>query len=232
MSRSWRPDACLGTALLAMAGVCQAGRPLTTDDAGVLEASSCEWETYAARVRASGDGGTSRATGWQTQVGCGAGHGAQAAVSLAGSTGGGTHVETAGLGGKFELLAGAEGRPALTATVAVNALRIDGSNFELKDHSAALVLSHSIAVGWTAHANLGVTRDRAARQTSSLWNLALERVLNERVDVMAEVHGDDRGSRWLAGGLRWTPVPAVSLSASVGSSRGLRLATAGIKLAF
>jgi hypothetical protein len=218
-------------AMLACAGSAQAGRPLTTDDAGVLEARSCEAETYFAQLRAKGDAGT-RASGWQTQLGCGGGHGVQASLSYARSRDDAQRDETAGLGGKLELLAGEPGRPALAATLGANALRVVGSGFQLKDHTAALVLTHAVAPGWTAHANLGVTRDRVARQTSSLWNLALERTLVDGFDVAGEAYGDDRGGRWLAGGVRWTPLPAFSVNASVGEGRGVRLLSVGAKLAF
>lgn len=218
---------------LAMAGAAHAGRPFTTDDAGVLDARACEWESAATRLRSGGE----RSTGVQTQLGCGVGHGAQASLSYGHAHGGGEHAETAGLGGKFALVGGGDAGTSITATVTVNALRAVGSTFRLKDHAAALVLSHGVAEGWTLHANLGHLRDRSARESSTAWNLALERALGAGLDAGAEVYGDDRAQRWLAAGLRWTPSESVSLNASLGRSlvhgqATTRLASIGAKLSF
>ena len=55
-----------------------AGRPLVTEDAGVLAPRECEWESFAARETAAG---AASANAWTLQVGCGIGWNSQAALA-------------------------------------------------------------------------------------------------------------------------------------------------------
>ncbi len=59
----------LAAATLALlATSAHAGRPLVTEDAGVLGKGECEWESFLASARISG---SPTVNGWDTQVGCG-----------------------------------------------------------------------------------------------------------------------------------------------------------------
>jgi hypothetical protein len=90
------------------------------------------------------------------------------------------------------------------------------------------------------HANLGHSRDHAARTTSTGWGLALEHdeveVAGLGVAPMAELFGDDREAPWWNAGLR---VALVADRAWLGLGYGRQmgsehasLATLGLKLAF
>lgn len=221
------------------AGTARAGRPLVTDDADVLDAHACEWESYAARLR---DGAT--ATAWQTAMTCGL----PAALQLSGTYGrsrsGADHVDTVGLGGKLQLM-GADSeavdgtsdgnRTRIAVSANLNALRVGNAGFELQDQNLNLIASRSLSESWTLHLNLGWDYSRAARRSSTLWATAIEAAIGGNVDIVGEWYGDDRSPPWLGTGLRWSPVPSASFNASYGVRRGgetARLATLGCKFAF
>lgn len=108
-----RPEAAaLLVGLTLAGGAAQAGRPLITEDAGVLGRAECEWEGFLAR---SHDAGL-RSRDWSTQVGCGIGWRSQIALGYGESRVAGLRVRAVGLGGKTGLFTSAD--EATTVTLA------------------------------------------------------------------------------------------------------------------
>ena len=68
------------------------------------------------------------------------------------------------------------------------------------------------------HANLGVLREKAERRTRATWALAGEADLGERVQLVAETFGQNRGRPFYQAGFRYAIVPGrVLLDASYGN---------------
>jgi hypothetical protein len=209
----------------------QAARPLSTDDAGVLAASECEWESFAAHL---GGGPDPAASTEATLLSCGAGAATHLAVGFGRIQSGGHSQDSLSLGAKTRL-------PSIGPTVStalgygINAVRESGGGFVLQTSYAYAATTLELAVGTTGHLNLGWLRDRSARTNSTTWNFAIEQALDDRIALMAELYGDDRTAPWLGGGVRWTPTETFNLNASVGLQMdgGRRtLVSVGGKLAF
>jgi hypothetical protein len=218
--------------LFALALPAQAGRPFTTEDAGVLERGSCEWEGVAARWHVP-DSSTTRAL--STQLGCGVGARTQVALGYASARTDGQSVQSLALGGKTSLSRDAQSPLQLTLAWGGATLKAPGRSHHHDTAYLNLVASHTYANGWTAHANLGALRSRLAEQDSTNWALALEKAVGGGLDLGAELYGDDRSEPWLGLGARWTASDAFSLNASwarQGGREGGRLLSAGFKLAF
>lgn len=209
-----------------------AGRPLATEDADVLEPRVCEWESFGARTRTTG---AASARAWATQVGCGLGAGTQAALAYSRATEDGVTAQGLSLGGKTGLIARKDGAIGLTLAWGMGAVKAPAHSWRLETTYLNLVATRELADGVTGHANLGWTHDRASGQHSTTWNLAAEAALGRGVDVMAELYGDDRSKPWLGAGLRWTLSEAFSLNASAARQNDTprsTLLTLGFKLVF
>lgn len=231
----------LAASALALAlGSAHAGRPLQTDDAGVLDRGACEVEAAAERVRLEGE----RARGTSLALGCGAGSGVQLGLGVSRVSAGGARETGAEFGGKWALWrgSGAEDAPALALGWGVAGARDAAGTWRHVATDLVLLASVPLQSGWTLHANLGHARDETQPgQRSTTWGLALEHAgwaLPGGVGVapMAEVFGDDRERPWWNVGLRLTLLPdrlwadvAVARQQQSGGARAVGL---GLKLAF
>lgn len=234
--RRWHAG-CVALALWAGATfTAQAGRPLTTEDAGVLEAGECELEVYAGHERQRPEG---RARGASVQGSCGVGHGVQAAlaaerVRVRGSEDAGRD-EGGLLSFKARLLGEDDDDPALALVGGLHWGRHDHEAFRRDSLALGLAGTLPLPQGFTAHANLGHYHDHAERQRSTFWALALEKALTDTVDLGAELYGDDRGRPWRGLGLRWAATPSLTVGTSYAVQAGAgraRLVTVGVTLGF
>ncbi len=215
-----------------MPAAVHAGRPLATEDAGVLERGACEWESFAAstRAQASPDAQT-----LSSQVGCGVGASTQLALAAARQANAGARIHVVALAGKSGLIEGTPSTPALTLAWVLAGTRTPSGSLWHEQTALNIVVSQPLAGALTGHANLGWTRTRSARQSAATWNLAAEYALANGVDVMAERYGQQHGAPWFGTGLRlaagaWLVVDA-SYARQSGSAKA-RLATLGAKLVF
>jgi len=220
---------------LTLSTAALAGRPLQTEDAGVLDRGACELEGAQQRLRVLGETGTKNGL----TANCGVGWSSQLGLGLAWARAGGDRSRSGGLGGKTALWAGeGDGAPALTLAWGVGADR-DGGHWRRSDHFATLVASVGAGPG-TVHLNLGHVREREARRTLTTWNLAWEydglAIGGLMLAPMGEVFGDDHGDRWWNLAVRLTVVPdRVFFDLSYGRqirAEKARLVTAGFKLTF
>jgi len=219
-------------ALLSSLGA-QAGRPLQTEDAGVLAATECEIEAVAERQRTDG----LRAQGSSLVFNCGLGARSQVGIGFARGREEGGLTRQVQLGGKTSLWQGAgDDAAALTIAWAVSADRGDGRWRHAGD-DLALVATLPAGPG-AVHLNLAHARDVPARLRRTRWAVAYEHVGAELGGVlvapMVEWFGNDRHRAWWNLALRATLVPErLFVDASYGrQGGGARLVTVGAKVTF
>lgn len=228
------PFVIASLATLAAGLPAHAGRPLQTEDAGVLERGRCEIEGVAQRLDAAG----ARSTGRSLGLGCGVGWPGQLGLAVERASSGGEHETAMALAGKAALLQPAGGSPALTLAWSTTAGRV-GSRWRHTDTSVRLVASVGVP-GGQVHLNAGTSFERAPRRRVADWGLAYEHdgfaAAGLHWAPMAEVFGDDREGAWLNAALRVTLLPErLFADLSVGrqpSRDNAHLVTAGFKLAF
>lgn len=233
----WAPLAA--AVLVTLAVPAEAGRPLQTDDAGVLGPGECELELVAARAREP----ELRARETAVQAGCHAGALGQLALGLSRS-----RAESAGetarasgfeLNGKLPLGAARDDAASWALGWSLLWAREPGERRRHAASGVTLVTSVPAGADWTVHANLGHERDEIGRQRSTVWGFALEHAglgPGAVLAPMAELFGDDRAAPWWNLGLRLALQPDklyvdVSWGRQITGGRP-QLVTLGAKLVF
>ncbi|HET9821670.1 MAG TPA: hypothetical protein VFQ16_07575 [Burkholderiaceae bacterium] len=227
---------CAALLLALLPPAALAGRPLQTEDAGVLDRGACEVEGFHAHASAGGASALENSL----QLGCGIGLDSQVALAASTARAGGDRERGLALGGKTGLWkAAGDDAPALTLAWGLAWARADGAPRRHAATELRLVYSAPAFAGTVWHANLGHARDEIARQRSTTWALALEHEgfdLGVNLAPMAEIVGDDRQAPLWNLGLRATLQPErVFVDASYGrqiASGRPRLWTLGFKIAF
>jgi hypothetical protein len=220
-------------ATLGLASAAWAGRPLATEDAGVLNRGDCEIESYAGRARGA-DMPTLNAR-W-AQVGCGTGFNTELAIGAGREKSEGERSPTAALTGKTFIRELTDEQAGFTFSYAFSGARQSAGSFghEATELRGVITVPRG---DWLFHGNLGWERSHETRTTSSIFGLAVERTgALGPVDLMAEVFGDDRDAPWVQAGARWAVIPKrLFLDGSWGmqtDSKRSRQITVGLKLAF
>ena len=223
----------LATLALALSSLCvHAGRPLATEDAGVLEPGGCEWESFTARNH---ERNSASLRTLSTQVGCGVGASSQLALAIARQWGGSSHSNALTLGGKTGLIERKDDGAGVTLAWSLAAGKQTGTALRHEHTALNLVVSKELTKELTGHANLGAAHSKSAAQSAVTWNLAGEYALGNGLDVMAEFYGEQHNKPWLGTGLRWAVTEKFNLDASYARQSGAaqaRLFTLGAKLAF
>jgi len=207
----------------------QAGRPLQSEDAPVIDEHACEVEGAYTDWRTGGDDTP------QTYLQLACGVSAQTELGLQV-----LKPREIGIAGKTRLLAAPwrDGEAALSLAWGLAHRHVDVG---WRRSSVVLNLAATLPVSrdWLMHLMLGHQRDEMHRQRSTNWAVAAEHngLGDEgRWQPMAEVFGDDHGRPWLNGALRVALVPErVFVDASLGRRLGggrAHLMTAGFKVAF
>ena len=210
-----------------------AGRPLATEDAGVLERGECELESYAGRVKA--DTPPTVRTGW-AQIGCGIGFSTQIALGGGVERSDGDRSAKAALVGKTAIRELTDEQAGFGIAYAVFGARDPSDRMRHEASELKAVVTAPLG-GWLVHANVGANYSRADRNYAALWGVALERPSAVGpIDLMAEVFGDHKTGPWVQVGARWTAVPKrVYVDASWGVqavSERLKQVTVGLKAVF
>jgi hypothetical protein len=222
----------LGGLLLLWTGVAVAGRPLVTEDAGVLGKGECELETFAARERGD-DAPTVR--GWSAQFGCGVGLGTQLALNATRFRTADERVDGLALVGKTRLRELKEDQAGVVIAYLLGAERPRDGSFR-REATAVNAVVTLPANKWLFHANLGWANSRSADINYTTWAIAAERTEIGSMDLAVESFGDDRNPAWVQVAARWTVAPEkVFLDASYGvqlSGARPMLLTVGVKVAF
>jgi len=183
-------------------GAAQAGRPLVTDDAGVLERRQCELEGGLTRERAD----ELRSRSESLQLGCGVGGDTQLALATSHArTGGDQRRERMrGVALLVKTRLWQQDDAALSLSASLDGLRAAGKGWRLDSSRVNLIHSRPGPAAMTWHINLGHARNEHERQASTTWGVALEHPGLGAVAPMAELFGDDRSAPWWNLGLRWT----------------------------
>jgi hypothetical protein len=181
-----------------------AGRPLHTEDAGVLAQGDCELEGGTLRHRA--DAG--RAAESSLQAGCGLGAGSSLAVAGLTHRAGGLRESGLVIGGKTGLWTGGGSEAAALALAGqISGARVPGGSWHHAGSGLNLIASRPAGAHFTLHANLGHARNELDHQHSTTWGVAIEHAglgHDQRWAPMAELFGDDRERPWWNLGLRLT----------------------------
>ncbi len=212
-----------------------AGRPFSTDDAGVTAAGECELESYLLRASARGE---SVARGGWIQPNCGVGRQTQLSIGAGHTDAGGNAISALVLAGKTALRELSDTQTGFALAYSAAGSRSSGQGFRRDSTAVAAIVSTPLEKDLLLHANLGWLRSQVDRRNSTTWNVALERTgVVEHLDAGAEVYGDSRTPGAFVGiGARYALRPEklfvdFSWARSSASTRGT-LATLGIKLAF
>jgi hypothetical protein len=216
-----------------------ASRPLTTEDAGVIDAGDVELESYYHRQTAHDAPALSGfhvrpnlGIGLRTQLGIGVDTLRQYDEASATRRSSGEYAIAAKTGLK-ELTDDSYG---IALAYGVDRTRAAGERFRYDN--AYINSALSVPLGqWLLHANLGWQRSRLAETRATTWALAAERTQAlGPIDLAVEMFGTDHDPAWLQVGARWVVKEErlfvdASYGVQTGSSRA-RLLTVGCKLAF
>lgn len=197
-------------AALAVAGLpALAARPMTTDDAPVLDARECEAQAVYGRLARDDANDTS------LELGCGIGWRTQ--LNLAA-----TREREAGVGGNAWSLAGktalfGHGGEGLALTVSYGAARLRAGGQSETATWITGIATWPLADKVALHTNLGWQRDSVSRLSSTFVGAGVEMGAAEHLDATAEVfHVDRDAGPWLQLGLRYALLPERwNLNASV-----------------
>lgn len=178
----------------------QAGRPLQTDDAGVVERGACEIEAAGSRDSAAGNVRHLSTV----QLACGAPASSELAAAAYRWRDAGATAHAIELGGKTQLSSSGPSS-ALSLSYGVAWARPDSQSWRHAATRVGVVHTRSLPGDSTLHVNLGHVRHQEDRRSATTWGIALEHAGAAALVPMAELVGDDRNAPCWNLGLRWTP---------------------------
>lgn len=202
--------AILGAALLT-ACAAQAGRPMVTEDATLVDPKTCQFDSWVQKNRHSTEMWAMPACNFTGNVELAAGG---ALTREAGHT----HASDLALQGKT-LFKPMEPN-GWGVGLAAGMVRYPKAN--ARDWYALIPVSFSLRDDdLLVHTNLGWLRDGRERQDRMTWGLGAELQLTQRVGLTAETYGQDRGKPFYQFGVRhWLAPERVQLNASYGNRNG------------
>ena len=215
------------TALLAAAAstAVHAGRPLTTEDAAVLDDKACQLEGWIDRSRVA-------TQAWAVPA-CNFGAGIEWQAGFARTyEDSRSMLSSAYVQAKTVLR---EPQPAgwglgVVAGLSRSPLRSSHRGFE--DPYAIGVITVPVLAQTHIHGNVGWSRDRERRASTTTWGLAAEHAIAERWSAVGEAFGDDRSRPFFRAGVRIAAVKRLDFDLTVvtraGGSRADRYLSAGL----
>jgi hypothetical protein len=216
--------------LTAVPAPAHAARPMMTDDARIVDPRSCQIESWSRFLK----------NGWEGWAlpGCNP-------VENLEITAGGAHLNTR-VGDDAATTLQLQGKTIFRRLedddwgygLAIGTVRrrSPGSNNEPDNPYFYLPISVAFAQDKVViHINAGAARQAANHQTLVTWGLGSETRLANRLQLIAEVYGDDRSGAFHHLGLRWWVVPnRVQLDTTYGdrfgSQNGERWFSVGLRL--
>ena len=210
-----------------------AGRPFSTEDAGVLEQGQCELESAYSHSKAKHD---SAAQEWTVQPSCGLGLASQLGVGYGQDWQSGVANRSQWLAGKTSLKAVTESEWGAALAYSVKRAQAQGDVYRLSETTLNGVVSMPFGDN-LIHANLGWSKPRDGSVQAMTWGVAWERTsIFGPVDAGLELVGDNHSARTAQLGVRWNIIPEqLTLDASLGQQinpERTRTATAGVKVSF
>ena len=204
--------------LLLVSTSALAGRPFTTEDAGVLGFGECEIE---ASFTVSNENGANEERGWWLQPGCGIGLRTQIAIGGGRVSQNDESSSQYSLVGKTWLKELTEDATGIAIAYGGGQTKQPGYDFLYDNAMITGVVSipvHSSLV----HLNLGWARSRLDNNNDTVWGIAWEKPnAFGPVDIGIESFGADSGAPWVQAGIRWNVIEdRFSLDASAGVQTG------------
>ena len=180
-----------------------ASRSSLGDESDVADAGDCEAELALERSRARGEPTQSERA---VNLTCGVGWNTELEVAHARLRSGPARGEALVLQANTTLRKRGPGRIGWAVALAVGAERIGGA-WRRSEQGFAVEATRQFGDDWLLEAKLGAVRDVLSRRDSTLWALALEHALHERLELRAELEGDDRARPLAQLSLRYTLWP-------------------------
>jgi hypothetical protein len=207
-------------AALVCVAACQsvhASRSSLSDESDVADAGDCESELLFERSSTRGEP-TQRERA--LRLTCGVGWNTELEAAHARRRSGAARGEALVFEAKTTLRDRTGGRVGWAVALAIGAERLSGS-WRRSEQGLALEATQQLGIDWLVEAKLGTVRDVLAKRDSTLWALALEHTLRERLELRGELEGDNRGRPLTKLGLRYTLWPdRVQLKLSHGMRSG------------
>jgi hypothetical protein len=200
------------------------GRPLSTEDASVLEEGRCQLETWIDRSRDA-------TVGWFVPA-CNVGASIEWQVGGAGTWAGGSHRFSEAYA-QAKTVFTAEDAPwgvGLVAGVARRPLQEAHRGWV----NPYVIVPVTIAIGEGAlHLNAGWAHDRLEDRDVTLWGIAGEWPAGERLTLVAEAFGENSERPFLRAGGRWSVAKDVfdvdlTVVAKPGGTRDERFVSLGV----
>lgn len=203
-----------------------AGRPLTTEDAAILEEKACQLETWVDRTR-------NATVGWLVPACNFGGLDVEWQVGFAREwSGGSSRLPEAYAQAKGLLRGLTEESPWGVGWVVGVARRPTNEQYKGWDNPYVLV-PVSWAVGdFNFHVQPGWARDRENKRDLAVWGVAVEHT-SKPLDIVAEVFGQNSEKPFVRAGLRWTPIHEhldidLTYVTRIGGTRDERLVSLGL----
>lgn len=205
---------------LACVAACQsthAARTGVSDESDVADAGDCQTELAFERTGLR-DEPTQRERA--VRLTCGIGWDTELEAAHKRQHSGAARGESLAFEAKIGLRDRGEQQVGWALVLGLGADRGSGS-WRRSEQSVAVEATRLIGADWLVEAKLGAAHDVAPRRSSTLWAVAVEQALGERVEWRAELEGDDRRRPLAKVGLRYTLWPErVQLKLSYGARSG------------
>ena len=201
-------------ALIALAGPVFAGRPLTTEDAAVLDDNACQLEAWIDRSRDA-------TTGWLVPA-CNFGGGIEWQVGGARKDGAGKFSE-----------AYAQAKGLLRESRDDSPWSVGVVLGVVRENPYALLPLTFTSGDFTWHVQPGWARDRERRRNTTPWGVAGEYAVTPCLSIVAEAFGENSERPYFRAGARWSVVRDrldldFTLVTRPGGTREDRLASLGL----
>jgi hypothetical protein len=207
-------------------------RSSVSDESDVADAGDCEAELVHERTRARGDPVLrDRAL----RLACGVGWNTELEAAHARQRSGAARGESLAFEAKTTLRNRGDNRIGWAVALGLGAERIGGS-WQRSEYGLTVEATRQLGEASLIEVKLGAVRDVLSRRHSTVWAVAVEHALHERMELRAGLEGDDRDQPLVELGLRYTLWPELvqlKLSHGVrGGARRERITSLGLQVEF
>src|SRR5207247_1785748 len=137
------------------------------------------------------------------QLNCGVTESMQVGVAASRASSSDESASAAMLGGKTTFVEMKEGQTGIALGYGLNAVKPSGGSWSSDVGFVYLIASRQLTPSLLGHVNLGTSRSRLDRQSSTTWAAAFEWTVTPGVVLSGESYGDDRSQPWVSTGLWW-----------------------------
>jgi hypothetical protein len=217
----------LAAILLLIACDAWSGRPLSVEDASVVEENGCQVEAWIDRSRDA-------TTGWMVPA-CNFFGDTEVQAGFARSHEGHTRFSDAYVQGKTLWREATKESPWGFATV-IGVTRKPLNEVNRGYDNPYALAAWTVSIGEEAmlvHGNVGWTHDRESSRDATAWGVAAEAPVGERWTLLGEVFGENRERPFWRVGTRWTAIPErldfdLSFLSRAGATSAERIISIGV----